>query len=397
VFRRDRLVDWLSQQLREDTPWVAVVRRLVSEQGLWTGKPATNFITAAVADEKLDHLKLASRTVRAFLGQRIDCAQCHDHPFASWKQGQFEGLAAFYAGVKRTLIGIEDGVAPLEVEDRTTLKKRTVSPAVPYAQELLPRGGTVRARLAGWITHRENRRFARAIVNRVWGFMFGKPFHAPVDDLPDPPAGTADLLDVLAEDLAGHGYSLKRLVRVIAGSRAFHLSSTHPTADPKRLARLEEAWAVFPLVRLRPEQVVGGILQASSIKTVDRNANVLQRAIRFLRESEFVKHYGDFGDTELDERGGTIPQRLLMLNGKLVRELTEPSPFSASARIAGIAKDDVQCLELTFLACLTRRPTSPESRRLLAALAGTRDDARNRVVEDLFWTLINSTEFSWNH
>lgn len=397
IFRRDRLVDWLAQQLKADLPWAVIVRHLVAQRGLWTGKPATNFITQAVNEDKLDRMKLAGRTVRAFLGQRIDCAQCHDHPFADWKQSQFEGLAAFYGGVHTSGIGVADGPEKLSVEDRKTLKTREVEPAAPYAPELLPAEGTSRERLAAWLTDPKNRRFPRALANRVWGFMFGKPLHAPVDDLPDPPAGTRDALDVLADDLIANRYSIRRLVRVIAASRTFRLASVHAETDPARLVKLETAFAMFPLVRLRPEQVIGGMLQANSIKTVDRNANLLQRAVRVLRESDFVKHYGDFGDTELDDRGGTIPQRLLMLNGKLLSELTEANPFSAVLRIAGMAADDAEALEFTFLACLTRLPEPGETVALRAALAGQQGDERYRVFEDLYWTLLNTTEFSWNH
>lgn len=397
IFRRDLLAEWVALQLRADRPWDEIVRSLVSEHGLWTGRPATNFITQAVADDNLDKMKLAGRTVRAFLGQRMDCAQCHDHPFAAWKQSQFEGLAAFYGGVKTSGIGIADGDEKLEVEDRKTLVKRKVDPAVPFAPELLPKAGTARERLAGWITAKENRRFGRAIANRVWGFMFGKPLRAPVDDLPDPPAGTRDALDVLADDLVANRYSVRRMVRVIAASRAFRAASTHAETDPQKLARLGESFAMFPLVRLRPEQVIGGMLQANSIKTVDRNANLLQRFVRFVREADFVKHYGDFGDTELDERGGTIPQRLLMLNGKMVRELCEAQPFGGPLRISAMAADDRECLELTYLACLTRLPTDDERKAFGPLLAGVQGDEQHHMVEDLFWTLLNSTEFSWNH
>ena len=397
VYRRDRLVDWLARELAADAPWTEIAQRLIAGQGLWTSRPETNFITATYADGKADPMKLASRTVRAFLGQRMDCAQCHDHPFASWKQGQFEGLAAFYGGVTNALKGITDGPGKLVVEDRKTLAKRTVEPAPPYQAGWMPAAGTPRERLATWLVDRRNRRFPRAIANRVWGFMFGKPYYAPVDDLPDPPSGAPDAIDVLADDLIAHGYSLRRLVRVIAGSSAFRLQSVSAETDPKLIAKREEAFAQFPLVRLRPEQVIGAMLQAASVKTVDRNANVLMRAIRFLREGDFVKHYGDFGDSELDERGGTIPQRLLMLNGKLVHELTEPNPFGATLRIAKMAVDDAEALDLVYRACLTRAPSDDERQQLAGMLQGTKDKARDEANMDLYWTLINSTEFSWNH
>src|SRR5579871_2127346 len=107
LFRRDRFWSWLNEQIQKDRPYDQVVRDMIAGRGLWTGKPEVNFITAALADNNLDVNKLAGRTVRAFLGQRIDCAQCHNHPFADWKQNQFEGLAACFAKVKQTAVGIE--------------------------------------------------------------------------------------------------------------------------------------------------------------------------------------------------------------------------------------------------------------------------------------------------
>src|SRR5262249_48888040 len=158
---------------------------IISEQGLWTGTPATNFITAAVADNVIDRNELAGRTVRAFLGQRIDCAQCHNHPFAEWKQTQFQGLAACFGQAQVSPVGIEDNPKlKYEIDDAGT--KRQIDPEVPFHPEWYPDDGTQRQRLAAWVTHPENRRFERATVNRVWGLLFGRPWIAPIDDLPNP-------------------------------------------------------------------------------------------------------------------------------------------------------------------------------------------------------------------
>src|SRR5262245_32889076 len=106
IYRRGRFVDWLSEQLQKNTPYDEMVRTMISQSGLWTGNPAVNFVTAAINEGDVDENKLAGKTVRAFLGQRIDCAQCHDHPFANWKQHEFEELAAFYGQVQQSIVGI---------------------------------------------------------------------------------------------------------------------------------------------------------------------------------------------------------------------------------------------------------------------------------------------------
>jgi hypothetical protein len=408
VYRRDRFVRWLSAQLHEGRPFDQIVYSMISETGLWTGRPATNFVTAAVANEDLDENKLAGRTVRAFLGQRIDCAQCHDHPFASWKQHEFEGLASFFGQVQTSLVGIEDKQmrdgtpVEYEVEDRKTREKRVVVPAVPFHSEWLPDNGSRRERLAGWVVHRQNRRFERAIANRVWGMMFGRPYHDPVDDLPDPADDSHDLLDILGRDFREHGCDLRRLVQVIAATRPFRMTSQTAAKDSFGEASLavqsaEAAWAVFPLVRLRPEQVIGAILQSSSVQTADQNSHWVFRAVRLLQGGQFVREYGDLGDNELVDRGGTIPQRLLLMNGELADGASKGGPISSVGRIARFASTDARAVEAAYLLCLTRRPGAEELAWFGGQLAGTTGEERRKIVEDLVWTLFNSTEFAWNH
>jgi Protein of unknown function (DUF1549)/Protein of unknown function (DUF1553) len=403
VFRRDRFVDWLRQELAQNKPYDEIARHVISETGLWTDHPATNYITAAMADGVLDENKLAGRTARAFLGQRIDCAQCHDHPFAEWKQGQFQGLAALFGQVHSSLVGVEDKAKlKFEVEDRKTLKKHVVEPAVPFHPEWLPTTGTRRERLAVWITHPQNRRFERATVNRVWGLIFGRPLHSPVDDLPDPPeAADRDVLDLVGADFREHHCDLRRMIRVIVASRPFQLDSTQPEAAAKNSATADADWSVFPMTRLRPEQLIGSILQSTSLRTIDQNSHLFVRTKRYFQENEFVKQYGDLGDNELDERSGTIAQALLRMNGKLASDALVAKDMNSSSRITSFADTDATCLDACYLVALTRRPTKAESDYFvpqLACAAKSREkDARGHVVEDVFWSLFNSPEFSWNH
>ena len=402
VFRRDRFWAWLSEQLHENRPYDEVVRAMIAERGLWTGEPEVNFITAAVADGNVDVNKLAGRTVRAFLGQRIDCAQCHNHPFADWKQDQFEGLAACFGKVSMSPVGVEDNrEQPYTVMDSMTLKDRHVAPTVPFGAEWMPGEGTERQRLAAWVTHPDNRRFERALVNRVWGLMFGKPWFEPVDDLPDPDASGRlpdDLLDVLGADFRAHHCDLKRLIATIAVSHAFRLSSEHPDFESsERSLVVEQTWAAFPVTRLRPEQVIGAMLQASAIKTIDQNSHWVRRAFRFFQELNFVKEYGDLGDDELADHSGTIPQALLRMNGEFARDRSEGGPFTGPGRIAGMAASADACLDLCFLTCLTRYPTPEERANLVSQLESNEGDSRKNAVEDIYWTLYNSAEFCWGH
>jgi hypothetical protein len=148
---------------------------------------------------------------------------------------------------------------------------------------------------------------------------------------------------------------------------------------------------------LRPEQVAGAVVQASSVATVGAESHILVRLARFGQQNEFVARYGDSGEDEFDGRTGTIPQRLLLMNGKLVRERIKDGPFNASTRIAWMAHENPRAVELAYLAVLTRRPTPAEAAHFEAFLAEGRKMKRTEQLEDLYWTLLNSTEFSWNH
>ena len=396
-FRRRRFVSWLSDELARGRPYDEIVRDLIAGQGLWTDRPATNFVTVTYDELKKepDPERLAGRVARAFLGVRLDCAQCHDHPFQPWKQRDFRGLAAFFGQVHSGFSGIHDGTGEFQPTSRKTNQPETIAPRVPFRDELLPESGNRRERLARWITDPRNPNLGRATVNRVWALLFGRPLVEPVDDLTaaanDPPR----VLTILADDFVAHGYDLRRLVRVITATEAFRLDSASESGSTEAV---EGGWAAFPLTRLRPEQVAGGLLQSASLETIDAQSHILIRLGTFGGINEFVGRHGDTGEDEFDGRGGTIPQRLLMMNGNLVHNKTKEDLLgNAATRIAVLAPTDRRAVEVAYLTVLTRRPTSEEARHFEARLSGTRDGARNERMTDLCWALLNSTEFSWNH
>lgn len=395
IYRRRRFVSWLSDQLSKNRPYDEIVRELISDQGLWTDKPATNFVTVTVdpAKNRPDAERLAARVARAFLGVRLDCAQCHNHPFQKWKQSDFQGLAAYFGQVRPGFTGIYDGSGEFEAPRKRGGDPEPVSPHVPFLPELAPNDGSRRTQLAAWVTSAQNPAFARATVNRVWALLFGRPLVEPVDDL-----GSVDelprVLQLLADDFAGHGYDLQRLIRTIVSTELFHLDST---IEPELTEGHEEQWAVFPLTRLRPEQVSGALYQAASLETLNGETHILMRIFKAGGENEFIKRYGDVGEDEFNARPGTIPQRLLLMNGQLVYDNTEQGLLSAPHLIGTLAADDRKAVETAYLTVLTRRPAPAEAAHFEGRLAGARGDERQRRLSDLFWTLVNTTEFSWNH
>ena len=151
------------------------------------------------------------------------------------------------------------------------------------------------------------------------------------------------------------------------------------------------------MTRLRPEQLIGSMLQSSSIKTIDQNSHLLFRTMRFFREQDFVRDYGDLGPDELDRRAGTITQALLRMNGNLTKELIEANPFNSTGRVANFSDNDRECIDNSYLVCLTRHPTADEMAFFENQLAELKDQQRTQAVVDLYWSLFNSLEFSWNH
>ena len=331
------------------------------------------------------------------------CSAHDDLINGEWEQSQFHGLAAFYGQTDLSVFGTDDyqesDERPMEyLFSNPGDEPAVVAPSVPFHSEWLPETGTRRQQLAQWVTHKDNRRFERAVVNRVWGLMFGRPWIDPVDDLPAPPESESerDLLDLLGDDFRANNCSIHHLIRTIAKTRAFRLDSRSDVQSESEFTTADELYAVFPMVRLRPEQVIGALLQSRFVRTIDQDSHLFVRAIRYFRENDFIREYGDLGDDELGEHSSTIPQALLRMNGEFTSESSRAELFTAVNAVLKHSRDTNQTVDNSFLVCLTRYPTTEERN----AFAGQLDDKTNnrrQVLEDLFWTLFNAPEFSWNH
>ena len=194
-------------------------------------------------------------------------------------------------------------------------------------------------------------------------------------------------------------------------SDAFQLDSVHPESEavePRNLSdaqrdalqlridQLEARWGVFPLIRLRPEQVIGSMLQSNHVETINQNSHLFVRTVRFFREQDFVNEFGDPGVDELEDRTGTIQQALLRMNGAFARELSEEKALAAPGQIARYSDGPEELLNNVFLSCLTRLPNESEQACFLPQLQPGSDHP-DGVIQDLYWAMFNAPEFSWNH
>lgn len=412
LFRRRKFRTWLAEQFSEGTPYDRIVREMLSAEGLWTDTPQVNFVTATMDQDngRGDPVRLAGRTARVFLAQRIDCLQCHDDFLGNLNFGSeanpvdgiqehFHSLAAFYSGTglaPAVFGGIREDGSPYEYQFLGSDEEEVVSPDVPFNSELMPAEGKPRDRLAAWVTHPGNKAFTRAVVNRVWALLLSRPLVSPVDNIPlDGPL--PPVLDTLAQDFADHGFDLRRLVRMIAQTDAFQRSSR---AEFPVTAQHEDEWAVFPLSQLRPEQVAGSVLQASKLTALDASSSIFTQLKSFGDLQDFLRRFGDRGEDEFTSDAVTITQRLIMMNGNMVQERTKQDLVNnASSRIATLVADDHKALELVYLSALNRQPSVTELAEFSRYLEenGQSGRARERAVGDIYWAIINSTEFSWNH
>lgn len=421
TFRRRRFRLWLSEQIASNQRWDALARQLITARGLPTDQPEVNFLTVTLnsaENEQPNPIRLAAKLSRVMLGLRIDCLQCHDDFLGNVSLGEaanlrrgtqqdFHALAAFFSPARfNGLQGIRDIDHPYRYQFLGSEATVDVEPTVPWGAAWLPETGPVRQRLATWLTHPKNRPFAVATASRVWALMFGRAAGDAVDDLPlDRPAPPA--LDALADELVSSGYDLRHLIRVVAKSKAFRLASQ---AGFEITSRHEELASVFPLVRLRPEQVAGSVIQASRVKPIDPESALLVQFQKFIGINDFLARYGDVGEDEFDHQSATITQRLLMLNGELVREQgRQEGLLNATSHVNLFSTSDRLAIENLYLCVLNRRPDADESEAFLRRLndvdgggdgvRGTDSDRpqRLRLMEDLFWVLVNSSEFAWNH
>jgi len=325
--------------------------------------------------------------------------QCHrDYLQHTWSQQDFHGLAAFFAPTDMSLTGVRDRSDFIyQVRYQGRAEPERIPLRVPFHPELLPDQGEPRTRLAQWVTHPDNAAFARATVNRVWALLFNRPLVEPIDSIPLqgpwPPG-----LEILATDFARHGFDLHRLIGIIARTRVFQLDSAAPMDGARPVEAQSKHWAAFPITRERPEQVASSVVQAASLRAIDARSHVLFRIIGYFQQHDFVQRYGDPGENEFNLGNLTIPQRLLLMNGKLVRERSEENlVLNAATRISSLAPDDATGVTNAYYCVLTRPPTPPELAYFTQLVQGKTGRARHQAFEDLFWTLLNTTEFSWNH
>ena len=397
---------WLRGRFAKNTPYDQMVREVLTvsvENGRNIFNPQRGrqmkpspFAYLAAKDGKAENL--AGSASRLFMGLRIECAQCHNHPFAKWKREEFWGLAAFFSGIQRQ----GNGDAIFQATDTAKSKPEIT---IPGSKRVIPAsflGGdkpdwkktpSPREALATWLTSKENPYFAKAAVNRVWSQFFGVGIVDPVDDLgSDHLPSHPELIDTLADQFVAHDFDLKYLVRAVTSSRAYQLSSAGGSPS-------QDAYRLFDRMAVRgltPIQLYDSLTRATGVRREPQ-----QQGFNFNPGSlrnEFLERFAN-QDERPTERQTSILQALTLMNGRLVTDGTSiGSGKTLSAISDSFFLDTPGKVELLYLATLSRRPTPEEVARAVPYLekGGTSLNPK-KALADVFWSLLGSAEFVLNH
>lgn len=341
--------------------------------------------------------RLAAATSRLFLGVRIDCAQCHDHPFDEWKQEEFWQYAAFFTDIPPIPIPGQEMVQRAEKPGTIKIPEldQVVAATFPGSAESIPedqdRG---RSALAKWIVSPENPYFAKAAVNRIWSYHFGIGLVEPMDDFSSQNlASHPELLDELAAAFVASDYDFKFIIRAITGSKTYQLSSrqTHPSQSEGTL------FARMPVRGMTAEQIFDSL----AVATGYRQPFDPEQPLNFNNDQsrqEFIATFGNQIESAPD-RASTILQALTLMNGDFIGNATDLADSRTLAAVADAPFLSLsEKIEALYLTTLSRVPTEEEHQQMLKyANSPDVSDTREDALTDIFWVLLNSSEFLLNH
>ncbi len=393
--------DWWTQQLKANRPWNAIVTELVTASGVNDEAAPVNYLTALYGNP----VEIAATTSRVFLGVKIQCAQCHDAKNEPWKREQFHEFAAFFGRARLVQHKDVDGRGtPYAIECKADGQYQMTDKKDP--QRLIamqPRfltGESVsadapdlerRQAFARYLTSPKNPWFARCYINRIWSSLLGWGFYPAVDDLGnDVNPSHVKVLELLEKSWIASGYDMRWLFRTIALTETYqrHLQPASQHGDE---------FPVFCPVQLRAEQVFEALQNALAFDENDKaipapaanSAPAVQRHTG-LRNMVYMAFRED-PSLSRSEIQGTIPQALLMMNSQLVHAYTSSKGKTILAEMLEKNQNDDTIINGLYERVLARKPSANEKKVCLRYLAQISD--RTEALEDILWSLVNSTEF----
>jgi hypothetical protein len=388
---------WIKANIEQNTPMDRFVRELLTAEGSAFANPAANYYRVSRDPENA-----VETTAQLFLGVRIQCAKCHNHPFERWTQDDYYGFAAFFSGVKRKPSSLPDDEIIFASGGGSVTQPRSGKAMKPKAL-----GGPIlddpkvrdhRAQLASWLTGPDNPFFARSLVNRVWYHLVGRGIVEPVDDFRDSnPSSNDELLLGLTDQFVKSGFDLKALVRSILTSRTYALS-----ARTNELNTNDSLYFSHAATKLLPAEVLLDAISAvTGTTTAFEGLPTGMHATQIpdgKMENPFLKTFGrparELACECERESDSNLSQALQLIGGATVNGKLRDD----SGRMATLAKNGKSPEEITrelYFVALARDPNSTEMAAAVKHLTGAKD--RRQAIEDLGWVLINSKEFLFRH
>jgi hypothetical protein len=395
--------EWIRESIAANQPYDKMAYELLSSGGSSYENPAANFFRVT-----RDPKPTMEKTTQVFLGVRMVCAQCHDHPFEKWTQNQYYEMAAFYSALglrpghevgEEIIYNVREDYEMKHPKDGRVMKPNFMVAASYGSAGPVPADGRRRMALAAWVTSKDNPFFAKSAANRIWSYFFGRGIIEPVDDIraSNPPSNPA-LLDALTKDFIDHGFDLRQLMRTITNSRTYQASlatnewNTGDTenfshAVPRRLSAEELADALTMATGVRP-----------NFPEVPPDTHAEQLPDPHVGKDGFLDLFGRpsrESSCECDRRSDlSLPQALNLVNGTTISDaVAEGNGRIAKAILGG--KPDHDLVEEMYLATFSRFPSQAE---LDSGLKYLRSGSMGRAAraQDLLWALVNSKPFLYN-
>ncbi len=393
---------YLVKQFAADRPFTEWAAEVLTSSGNTLYRPEANFYRIANTPEDA-----AESMAQLFLGVRVQCARCHNHPFEALTQGDYYGLAAYFARVKNKgkQFMVDDTTIYLtrNGEVQHPLLRKPVEPiAFGTAAGTMTPDDDRRERLAAWLVSSDNKYFAPSTVNRIWYHLLGQGIVDPVDDFRDSnPPSHPELLQSLAQDFVRGGYRFKPILRTILNSKTYQLDGRLPEQSSPAAARGDRYFVRAKIRMLTAEQILDGISQATGIPEVFPGYPVGTRAIELAEgavEHHFLTAFAKpIRDQQCDcarEEEPSLNQVIHLLNNSSVVEKTRATQGFLQRALAE-NKSTLDIVDQVYLAMLSRFPTADEKRLAEQHVATVGD--RATALEDLQHALLNLNEFLLRH